>query len=305
VQSFKAKLGSWQQRRRTVRALKRIDPLLGQAYRAMGKAHAPYSKVHVGAAVQVRRQGILSKIPGLGQRTIRGFNSESRGDLQLCAEQTAVARLPRGDAKRAPVTKIAVLGDKSVPVPCGRCLQALVELGTPETKVVAANLKGEHRTHRLGELVPTKFKEAPAQALKPYRPLIAKAVRTYRRSIFSGINRYRPAFGTLVQTDRGESFLGMVIKDTACTYTPATEVPLNRVAQQNALKRRKDRVKTVVIVGTVSGTGQGRLPVPTADERQHLVDMNPDANVVLYNPVARAGAVVKARELLPHAYKRK
>jgi len=93
-----------------------------------------------------------------------------------------------------------------------------------------------------------------------------------------------------------------VIKDTASTFTPATQTPLDQVALRQAMEgRRRLGVRTVVIAG--QGTDSG-LPVPTADERQHLVDMNPAATVVLYNPATRKGAVMTARDLLPHAYQR-
>ena len=185
------------------------------------------------------------------------------------------------------------------------CLQALCELGTPKTQVIAANLKGEHRRFTLEQLVPTRFPQAEARKLAPHRPLIAKAVRAYRASIKSGVSRYRPAFGTAVQTADGATFGGMVLKTTASTFTPATQTPLDRAAQRDVMRGQRSAVKTVVIAGVGSGAGPSRLPVPTADGRQHIVDSNPKANVVLYNPHTRAGAVVMAKDLLPHAYVRK
>lgn len=288
-------------RRQTVRTLRSIDPLLVPAFKAMKHAHAPYSGAHLGAALSVRRQGALSRVPLLRNRIVRGFNSESEGDLQICAERAAMAGLPRDLAARSPVRKIAVVSDGGVPTPCGRCLQVLSEVGSPETKIVAANLKGKHRTFRLGDLLPTGLAPSPRSALKPHRPLMAQAVRAYRRSLKSGVNRYRPPFGAVVQTDDGRTYLGMVLKDTASTFTPATQTPLDLVAQRAALEGRRHRVRTVVIAGEGRG---GKLPLPTADERQHLVDMNPDARVVLYNPKTRTGAVTTARDLLPHAYQR-
>ena len=303
--AVKARVGQWKERRQTIRRLRAIDPLLVQAFKAQGKAHAPYSHVHVGAAVSVKRGGLLGRLPWLGRRTVKGFNSESQGDLQLCAERSAMAGLPRGQAKKTPVERIAVVGQDNVPTPCGRCLQALCEVGNPKTEVIAANLKGEHRRFTLEQLVPMSFPRAEARKLTPHRPLIARAVRAYRASIKSGVSRYRPAFGTLVQTADGATFGGMVLKTTAATFTPATQTPLDLAAQRDVLRGQRSAVKTVVIAGVGSGSDPGRLPVPSADERQHLVDANPKANVVLYNPHTRAGAVVMAKDLLPHAYVRK
>jgi cytidine deaminase len=302
VQAAKGKLTQLGEQRRTIRKLRAIDPLLVPAYEAAKQAHAPYSGLHMGAALTLKRGGPLGWVPGLRRRIVRGFNSESQGDLQICAERAAMAGLPRGEAKRNPVQKIAVVSDQLVPSPCGRCLQVLSEVGSPDTEIVAANLKGQYRRYRLSELLPTQFDLAPAAELKPHRQLILSATRAYRQSLQSGINRYRPAFGAVVKTDRGDTYLGMVIKDTASTFTPATQLPLDQLAQRNALSARSDRVQTVVIAGP--GTGDSRIPVPTADERQHLFDMNPEATVVLYNPAEKVGSVLRARDLLPHAYRR-
>jgi len=302
VQATGAKARGLKERRQTLRALRRIDPLLVPAFKAMGSAHAPYSHCRVGAAASIRRRGPLSWIPGLREKVVRGFNSESAGDLQICAERAALAGLPRGLARQNPVRKVAVVGTNKVPIPCGRCLQVISEVGSPETEIISANLRGEHRSFRLRELLPSDFELSTASTLAPHRGLISRAVRAYRQSLHSGINRYRPAFGAAVQDSLGQTHLGMVVKDTASTFTPATQTPLDRVAQLNALDGRTRRVSTVVIAG--QGNGGSCLPVPTADERQHLFDMNPDARVVLYNPVQRVGAVLSARELLPHAYQR-
>lgn len=301
-QALSATLQRARERRQTIRALRAIDPLLVPAFKAMHNASAPYSGAHLGAAVTLRHTGLLGRIPMLRNKVVRGFNSESEGDLQICAERAAMAGLPRGLAARDPVRKVAVVSDRSVPVPCGRCLQVISEVGGPETEIVAANLAGQHHRFKLSELLPQRFDPSPAASLAPYRPLIAKAVRAFRVSRARGVNQYRPAFGAAVKTDGDRTYMGMVIKDTASTFTPATQTPLDQVVQQNVLKGRSERVRTVVIAG--EGSGGSRLPVPTADERQHLFDMNPDARVVLYNPVRREGAVITARDLLPHAYRR-
>jgi cytidine deaminase len=280
---------------RVAEQLRHIDPLLVKAYRAMSKSYAPFSRVHAGCA--------LTTANGPRAKVLTGFNSESQGDVQLCAEQAAMAALPRGAAAKQPVQKIAIIVDKAtVPLPCGRCLQTLCEVGSPQTIIVAANLKGKSAGFTLRELMPSEFSAATRGELAPYRALIAEATRAYRASRRSGVNRYRPAFGAVVQTDAGSVLTGMVIKDTASTFTPATENPLEELVKSNAMRRSgNERMKTVVIVGRPLN---GALPLPTGDERQHLVDANPEATVVLYNPVSRAGAVLRAGDLLPYAYKR-
>jgi cytidine deaminase len=300
VQKIKVRVDQWKSQRSVTRRLRKIDPLLVKAYRARQHAHAPYSGCKVGAAISMEREGLPKWLFGLRSKSIAGFNSESHGDLQICAERSAMARLPRGLAKRHPVKKIAVVAEKRIPIPCGRCLQVLSEVGTSQTEIVSANLKGQHRRFTLGQLLPADFGAAGAGQLKPYRPLIAQAVRSYRLSLKHGINGYRPAAGAVVQTDTGDRFVGIVIKNTASTFTPATQLPLDQVAQTNALTGRRSKVQTVAIAGR--GSAGSGLPVPTADERQHLIDMNPEATVILYNPHLRAGAVLEARDLLPHVY---
>jgi cytidine deaminase len=300
--NLKARVVGWGQNARTLCRLGAIDPLLPKAFRAMQKAHSPYSGAHNGAAVQWRRGGLLGRIPGFRTRVLRGFNSESAGDLQLCAERAAMAEIPRGQAKKNPVRKIAVVADKSLPRPCGRCLQVLSEVGSPETEVVAASVDGQSERFRLKELLPRDFAPVDPARLRDFQPLITTAVRDYRRALRRGVNQYRPAFGAAIETGSGRVYRGVVIKETACTFTPATQEPLERIAQRNALEGLRDQVRTVVIVGR--GRGRGGLPIPTGDERQHLLDVNPEARVVLYNPDARVGTVLQAAELLPHAYSR-
>jgi cytidine deaminase len=304
TQSVKQKVRHLRQQRRTIRRLKKIDPLLAKAYRARKHAHAPYSNVRMGAALLVRRGGLLGKIPGLRHRVITGFNSESKGDLQICAERAAMACLPRGKAGKNPVLKLAVVGQRTVPTPCGRCLQVLEEVGSPRTEVVAANLRGKHQTFLLKDLLPARFPTATPDKLAPHQQLIDRAVTTYQASVKHRISRYRPAYGAAVKTSTGKTYWGMVIKDTASTFTPATQIPLDLVAQDNVIRDRSAEVKTVVFAGK-GHSGPDRLPVPTADERQHLVDMNPDATVVLYNPKNQKGAVLQAKDLLPYAYRRR
>ncbi len=276
--------------------LGKLDPLLRNALGALRNAHAPFSGVRTGAALTLERG-----TRGDRKQPLLGFNSESQGDLQLCAEQAAMACLPR-DRSAGTVKKIAVVSDKVLPCPCGRCLQVLSEVGTPRTLIVSATLDGKSARFRLGELLPTSFPQATSAELKPYRPLIAQALRAYRTSKRSESNRYRPAFGSALLSAAGTLYHGMVIKNTAGTFTGAIDLPLDELARDNALKRGRDKPATLVLVGEGP---QGGPPIPTGDERQHLVDLNPAATVVLYNPRTRSGALLEtASALLPHAYKR-
>jgi cytidine deaminase len=90
--------------------------LLADARRAMGFAHAPYSKVKVGAA-------ILAK----GGRVHLGASiGNASSALNACAEQTATGcAVMAGDREFSAIAVVRSEGGACVP--CGRCLQLLSE----------------------------------------------------------------------------------------------------------------------------------------------------------------------------------
>ena len=115
------------------------EPLIEAAWRVRERAHAPYSKFHVGAALLV--EGKVST----------GCNVENLSfGLTMCAERVAV-----GAAVAAGLTKleaVAVVADTGVPIsPCGACRQVLAEFGDP--LVCLAN-REERLVFRLSELLP-------------------------------------------------------------------------------------------------------------------------------------------------------
>lgn len=123
------------------------------ALAARAHAYAPYSKFHVGAAVQVDGQ------------VFTGVNVESASyPLSVCAERNAIAAAVMGGASN--LEAVAVATDASPPAaPCGACRQVLREFAADpdNVRITAVNPKGERREWTLGQLLPDSFtgKELP------------------------------------------------------------------------------------------------------------------------------------------------
>jgi cytidine deaminase len=108
------------------------------------RAHAPYSKFRVGAAVLDERGRIHV-----------GCNVENASyGLTICAERNAVAAAVAAGARR--IRAVAVFTE-NVATPCGACRQVLMELGGPATDVVLAAPKGAALGRTLGQLLPEAF----------------------------------------------------------------------------------------------------------------------------------------------------
>jgi cytidine deaminase len=106
-----------------------------------GRAHAPYSRLRVGAAGQAD-----------DGRVITGCNVENASfGLTLCAECGLVSALhATGGGTLTAVSVVA--GDGEPLVPCGRCRQLLLEAGGP-----GLLLDTEAGPRELGELLPGAF----------------------------------------------------------------------------------------------------------------------------------------------------
>ena len=122
------------------------DPLITAAMEARVKAHAPYSKFYVGAAMRDEKGRIHS-----------GCNIENAAYPQgLCAEASALAHLVSAGGKR--VLAALVVGVAAQPVtPCGGCRQKLREFAADELPVWSADLQGVTARHTLGGLLPASF----------------------------------------------------------------------------------------------------------------------------------------------------
>lgn len=117
------------------------DRLRGEARSVAGRAYAPYSQVHVGAAALVD-----------DGRVVTGCNVENASfGLSLCAECGIASALHAGGGGRL-VALAVVAGDGAALAPCGRCRQVLWEVGGP-----ALLVDGPDGPVRLDTLLPGAF----------------------------------------------------------------------------------------------------------------------------------------------------
>ena len=122
-----------------------LDDLAAIAREARKRAHAPFSKFKVGAALRTRTGEIVT-----------GCNIENASyGLTMCAERVAVFKavsegLGGFDA-------VAVVADSRRPTaPCGPCRQILWEF-CGDIWLHMEDLKGRRKTLRMSELLPHPF----------------------------------------------------------------------------------------------------------------------------------------------------
>jgi cytidine deaminase len=119
------------------------EALRAEARAACGRAYAPYSHVHVGAAALVD-----------DGRVVRGCNVENASyGLTLCAECGLASDLAATGGGRL-VALAVVAGDGEYVAPCGRCRQVLYEFGGADLLVDTGDPAGPTT---LGALLPGAF----------------------------------------------------------------------------------------------------------------------------------------------------
>jgi cytidine deaminase len=96
------------------------------------RAHAPYSRFHVGAAILADDGKIYS-----------GCNVENAAyPIGNCAEASAIAAMVAGGGKR--VRRMYVTGPGAAPVtPCGGCRQRIREFADQDVVVISHGVDGE------------------------------------------------------------------------------------------------------------------------------------------------------------------
>jgi cytidine deaminase len=121
------------------------EELVRVASLARQRAHAPYSKYRVGAAIRTKRNKVHS-----------GANVENASyGLTVCAERTAAfAAVNAGDTVFDAIA--IVIDDERLPTPCGACRQVLAEF-SPEMRVILATAGGKRKVTSLRELLPDPF----------------------------------------------------------------------------------------------------------------------------------------------------
>jgi cytidine deaminase len=112
----------------------------------MRKAHAPYSRFPVGAA-------ILSD----DGRVFSGANVENASFPEgWCAETSAIAAMVMAGGAR--IAEVAVVAERMDRItPCGGCRQRLKEFGSAATLVHLCDAAGVVETVTLGDLLPRSF----------------------------------------------------------------------------------------------------------------------------------------------------
>ena len=124
-----------------------LAALAAAARDARDRAHAPYSRFRVGAAL-LDEHG----------RVHGGCNVENAAYPQsLCAEAVALGALVTAGGTRVRAVVVAGADGTNAIVPCGGCRQKLSEFADTDTPVLSV---GEHQTlarHTLGELLPFGF----------------------------------------------------------------------------------------------------------------------------------------------------
>jgi cytidine deaminase len=118
--------------------------LVEAAVEVRGRAHAPYSRFAVGAAV----------LDDDGEVHV-GCNVENASyGLCVCAERHAIAAAVSAGADK--IQGLAVVTDTHPPAsPCGACRQVLVEFG--DFPVILANTAGDRVVTSVAELLPNAF----------------------------------------------------------------------------------------------------------------------------------------------------
>jgi cytidine deaminase len=119
--------------------------LLDAALAARERAHAPFSKFKVGAAIEDENGRIFT-----------GCNIENATyGLTICAERVAVFKAVSEGAGK--IVRVVVVADTEVLTPpCGACRQILWEF-CADAELTLANVTGKQETLRLKDIFPRPF----------------------------------------------------------------------------------------------------------------------------------------------------
>ena len=109
----------------------------------MAKAHAPYSKFPVGAAMRTEDGRIYT-----------GANIEDASYPEgWCAETTALGHYVMAGGGK--ISEVAVVAERMARItPCGGCRQRLAEFAGPQAKIHLCDESGIVETVTMGEMLP-------------------------------------------------------------------------------------------------------------------------------------------------------
>jgi len=120
--------------------------LINLAKEASEKAHAPYSRFKVGAALEC-----------VNGKIFLGCNIENAAlGSTMCAERVAIYKaVSEGENE---FSRIAIYGESAeFCMPCGECRQVLSEFSR-DIEVLCARSTGSYVSYRLNQLLPHAFK---------------------------------------------------------------------------------------------------------------------------------------------------
>lgn len=124
-----------------------LEALFTAAQAARLRAHAPYSRFRVGAAIRDERGAVNA-----------GCNVENAAyPLGACAEANAIGAMVAGGG--ALIRDLVVIGaEEEFTTPCGGCRQRIAEFADAATRIhMRAAAGGPVRTRTLAELLPEAF----------------------------------------------------------------------------------------------------------------------------------------------------
>src|SRR5262249_36860801 len=123
-----------------------VDDLFAAAKAVQARAHVPYSRFKVGAAIATPNGAIFS-----------GCNVENAAyPVGSCAEAGAISAMVAGGEGR--LAAIMVIGDgDGLVTPCGGCRQRIREFATATTPIYIAGPAGVRANFTLAELLPHSF----------------------------------------------------------------------------------------------------------------------------------------------------
>jgi len=123
-----------------------VGRLINEAVKVLGNSYAPYSNIHVAAAILTDKGNIY-----------RGVNVENASyGLTICAERSAISAMVTSGERNPLAVAIVTDMDKPIP-PCGACRQVIAEFN-PRALIIMHSIKtGETIVKSLEELFPQPF----------------------------------------------------------------------------------------------------------------------------------------------------
>ncbi len=128
--------------------MKTVNELVAFAQKALKNAYAPYSNFHVGAAILMKDENVVT-----------GANMENASyGLTVCAERNAIFAAYSQGYRKEDIVAMAIIsdfdGDTS---PCGACRQVLSEMIPSEAPIYMINKNMDIKKSNIRELLPFAF----------------------------------------------------------------------------------------------------------------------------------------------------